>query len=146
MTKAKKFLTYLPFPVFLILIVLAFPIISFIINPLLFQSAVYKSLEHEGMLAQIESKSFQMIDFKTNEKTLTVKFKNNPFIYHYTYDGFPTRLKVSVVDEHEVPINSYLFGGKGEYESYTPNEDNIKKYLIYEKDDFIEGSDNFRLK
>lgn len=146
MTKAKKFLTYLRFPILPILVILAFPIISFIINPLLFQSAVYKSLEHEGMLAQIESKSFQMIDFKTNEKTLIVKFKDNPFTYIYTYESFPTRLKVSIVDAHDVPINSYLFGGTGAYENYSPNEDNIKKYLIYEKDDFVEGSDNFRLK
>lgn len=146
MTKSKKFLTYLRFPVLPIFIILAFPIISFIINPLLFQWAVYKSLEYEGMLAQVESKSFQMMDFKTNEKTLTVKFKNNPFTYIYTYESFPTRLKVSIVDEHEVPINSYLFGGTGAYENYSPNEDNIKKYLIYEKDDFVEGSDNFRLK
>lgn len=104
------------------------------------------SIKAEGIISEIETKDFRMIDSKQNEKVLTIKFYNNPFTYRYTYDYLPSRFRVGIIDEHDVPINSYLFGGKGNYDTYTPNEASLRAYTIYEKDDFIEGSDNFRLK
>lgn len=142
----KKLIAYLRFPILPILVIFGFPIISFIINPLVFQLAVAHSLKNEAMASQIETREFYMIDFKTNEKRLILKFKENPFTYYYTYEGFPTRLRVGIIDEHDVPINSYLFGGKGKYENYLPNQASLEKYNIYEKEDFVEGRENFILK
>lgn len=146
MKTRKKWLDNLRFPILPILVLLAFPLVSFLLNPLIFQLAVAQHLKNEGVASEIATKDFQMIDFKLNEKSLRIKFRDNPYTYYYTYDYLPTRLRVAIIDEEAMPINSYLFGGKGDFEEYTPNEAALNAYTIYEKDDFIEGRDNTRLK
>lgn len=114
----------------------------------LFKEAVEESLKAEGIKEEDYSLTFyNRHDFRSKDKSIEVKFMNNgPYLYTYKYINSPEELYLRITERDNKPINPYLFGEMSPDEFIRSTEASLKQYNIYEKDDFVEGSDNFRLK